>query len=90
MRVDLFHDRVYLLSPRGEIVDVPVGGTPLDFAYTAAFGLAHRTRDARVNGRILPLDSCRMARPWKSSPGRIRTPRVTGSRRLHALRKCRT
>ncbi len=56
MRVDLFHDRVYLLSPRGEIVDVPVGGTPLDFAYQLHSDLGHRTRGARVNGRIVPLD----------------------------------
>jgi GTP pyrophosphokinase len=56
MRVDLFHDRVYLLSPRGEIVDVPMGGTPLDFAYQLHSDLGHRTRGARVNGRIVPLD----------------------------------
>jgi GTP pyrophosphokinase len=56
MRVDLFHDRIYLLSPRGEIVDVPVGGTPLDFAYQLHSDLGHRTRGARVNGRIVPLD----------------------------------
>jgi GTP pyrophosphokinase len=56
MRVDLFNDRVYLLSPRGEIVDVPVGGTPLDFAYQLHSDLGHRTRGAKVNGRIVPLD----------------------------------
>ena len=56
MRVDLFHDRVYLLSPRGEIVDVPIGGTPLDFAYQLHSDLGHRTRGAKVNGRIVPLD----------------------------------
>jgi GTP pyrophosphokinase len=56
MRVDLFHDRVYALSPRGEIVDVPVGGTPLDFAYQLHSDLGHRTRGAKVNGRIVPLD----------------------------------
>jgi GTP pyrophosphokinase len=56
MRVDLFQDRVYVLSPRGEIVDVPVGGTPLDFAYQVHTDLGHRTRGAKVNGRIVPLD----------------------------------
>jgi GTP pyrophosphokinase len=56
MRVDLFHDRIYLLSPRGEIVDVPIGGTPLDFAYQLHSDLGHRTRGAKVNGRIVPLD----------------------------------
>jgi len=56
MRVDLFQDRVYVLSPRGEIVDVPVGGTPLDFAYQVHTDLGHRTRGAKVNGRMVPLD----------------------------------
>ncbi len=56
MRIDLFNDRVYVLSPRGEIVDVPVGGTPLDFAYTVHSDLGHRTRGAKVGGRIVPLD----------------------------------
>ncbi len=57
MRVDLFQDRIYVLSPKGEIIDVPVGGTPLDFAYQVHTDLGHRTRGAKVNGRMVPLDS---------------------------------
>jgi GTP pyrophosphokinase len=56
MRVDLFQDRVYVVSPKGEIVDVPVGGTPLDFAYQVHTDLGHRTRGAKVNGRMVTLD----------------------------------
>ena len=56
MRVDLFQDRIYVLSPKGEIIDVPVGGTPLDFAYQVHTDLGHRTRGAKVNGRMVPLD----------------------------------
>jgi GTP pyrophosphokinase len=56
VRADLFQDRVYVLSPKGEIVDVPVGGTPLDFAYQVHTDLGHRTRGAKVNGRMVPLD----------------------------------
>ncbi|MGO9992883.1 MAG: RelA/SpoT family protein [Steroidobacteraceae bacterium] len=56
MRVDLFQDRIYVVSPKGEIVDVPVGGTPLDFAYQVHTDLGHRTRGAKVNGRMVPLD----------------------------------
>jgi GTP pyrophosphokinase len=56
MRVDLFQDRIYVLSPKGEIVDVPVGGTPLDFAYQVHTDLGHRTRGAKVNGRMVALD----------------------------------
>ena len=57
MRVDLFQDRIYVLSPKGEIVDVPVGGTPLDFAYQVHTDLGHRTRGAKVNGRMVTLDT---------------------------------
>jgi GTP pyrophosphokinase len=56
MRVDLFQDRIYVLSPKGEIVDVPENGTPLDFAYQVHTDLGHRTRGAKVNGRIVALD----------------------------------
>ena len=56
MRVDLFQDRIYVVSPKGEIVDVPVGGTALDFAYQVHTDLGHRTRGAKVNGRIVALD----------------------------------
>ena len=56
MRVDLFQDRIYVVSPKGEIVDVPVGGTPLDFAYQVHTDLGHRTRGAKVNGRMVALN----------------------------------
>ncbi|HMK87853.1 MAG TPA: bifunctional (p)ppGpp synthetase/guanosine-3',5'-bis(diphosphate) 3'-pyrophosphohydrolase [Steroidobacteraceae bacterium] len=56
MRVELFQDRIYVFSPKGEIVDVPVGGTPLDFAYQVHTELGHRTRGAKVNGRMVALD----------------------------------
>jgi GTP pyrophosphokinase len=56
VRANLFQDRIYVISPKGEIVDVPVGGTPLDFAYQVHTDLGHRTRGAKVNGRMVPLD----------------------------------
>jgi GTP pyrophosphokinase len=56
VRVDLFQDRIYVVSPKGEIVDLPVGGTPLDFAYQVHTDLGHRTRGAKVNGRMVPLN----------------------------------
>ena len=55
VRAELFEDRVYALTPKGEVVDLPPGGTPLDFAYHVHTDLGHRTRGARVNGRIVPL-----------------------------------
>ncbi|CAN5226483.1 bifunctional (p)ppGpp synthetase/guanosine-3',5'-bis(diphosphate) 3'-pyrophosphohydrolase [soil metagenome] len=53
---ELVEDRIYLLTPRGEVVDVPQGGTVLDFAYHVHTEVGHRCRGAKVNGRIVPLD----------------------------------
>jgi GTP pyrophosphokinase len=55
MRSELFEDRVYALTPKGEVVDLPRGATPLDFAYSVHSSLGHRCRGAKVNGRIVPL-----------------------------------
>ncbi len=55
VRSELFEDRVYALTPKGEVVDLPHGSTPLDFAYHVHTNLGHRCRGARVNGRIVPL-----------------------------------
>ncbi len=51
----LFADRVYVLSPRGDVVELPAGATPLDFAYQLHTDLGHRCRGAKVNGRMVPL-----------------------------------
>jgi GTP pyrophosphokinase len=56
LQAEVFEDRVYSLSPRGEVVDLPRGATPLDFAYHVHTSLGHRCRGARVNGRMVPLD----------------------------------
>jgi GTP pyrophosphokinase len=52
---NLFEDRIYALTPKGEVIDLPRGATPLDFAYHVHTGLGHRCRGAKVNGRIVPL-----------------------------------
>ena len=56
LQAEIFEDRVYALSPRGEVVDLPRGATPLDFAYHVHTSLGHRCRGARVNNRMVPLD----------------------------------
>ncbi|MEP7246895.1 MAG: TGS domain-containing protein, partial [Gammaproteobacteria bacterium] len=56
MHSELFEDRVYALTPKGEVVDLPRGATPLDFAYHVHTDLGHRCRGAKINGRIVPLD----------------------------------
>lgn len=52
---ELFEDRVYVLTPQGDILDLPQGATPLDFAYAVHTEVGHRCRGARVDGRIVPL-----------------------------------
>lgn len=54
-RADLLEDRVYLLTPRGDVFDLPAGATVLDFAYHVHTDVGHRCRGAKVNGRIVPL-----------------------------------
>ena len=56
LQAEVFEDRVFALSPRGEVVDLPKGATPLDFAYQVHTNLGHRCRGARVNGRMVTLD----------------------------------
>ncbi|MBA3929630.1 MAG: GTP diphosphokinase [Xanthomonas sp.] len=53
---ELVEDRVYALTPKGEVVDLPQAGTVLDFAYHVHTMVGHRTRGAKVNGRIVPLN----------------------------------
>src|SRR5260221_3270483 len=57
MRSDVFEDRVYAFTPKGDIVDLPGGATPIDFAYHIHTDVGNRCRGARVNGQLVPLDS---------------------------------
>ena len=52
---DVFEDRVYALSPKGDVVELTANATPLDFAYHVHTQVGHRCRGAKVNGRIVPL-----------------------------------
>lgn len=53
---ELVEDRIYVLTPKGEVIDLPAGATPLDFAYHVHTEVGHRCRGAKVDGRIVPLD----------------------------------
>ncbi|HRQ23681.1 MAG TPA: TGS domain-containing protein, partial [Anaerolineales bacterium] len=55
MQTDVFRDRVYIFTPRGDIIDLPAGSTPIDFAYHVHTDIGHRCRGARVNGKLVPL-----------------------------------
>lgn len=55
VKTDLLIDQVFVYTPQGEIKDLPVGSTPLDFAYRIHTELGHRCIGAKVNGRLVPL-----------------------------------
>ena len=57
VRSEVFEDRVYALSPRGEVIELQKGSTPLDFAYHVHTDLGHRCRGAKVNGRMVALNT---------------------------------
>ena len=55
MKTDVLQDRVYAFTPRGDIIDLPAGCTPIDFAYHVHTDIGHRCRGARINGKLVPL-----------------------------------
>ncbi len=57
MKTDVFKDRVYVFTPRGDIIDLPAGSTPIDFAYHVHTTVGDRCRGAKVNNKLVPLDT---------------------------------
>ena len=56
MKSEVFQDRVYVYTPQGDIVDLPVGATPVDFAYHIHTDIGHRCRGAKVQGKLVSLN----------------------------------
>lgn len=56
MKTDVFQDRVYVFTPRGDIIDLPAGSTPIDFAYHLHTEVGNRCRGAKINGKLVTLD----------------------------------
>jgi GTP pyrophosphokinase len=56
LKTDVFQDRVYTFTPRGDIIDLPTGSTPIDFAYHIHTEVGHRCRGAKVDGKLVGLD----------------------------------
>ena len=56
VKADLFHDQVFVYTPKGEIKEMPTGATPIDFAYRVHTDLGHKCVGGKVNGRLVPLN----------------------------------
>jgi GTP pyrophosphokinase len=77
MKTDVFEDRVYVFTPKGQLIDLPMGATPIDFAYHIHTEIGHRCRGARVNDvwtkldhRLRTGDQVRIITGKRASPSR--------------------
>lgn len=56
LKIDFFRDRIFAITPKGAVMDLPMGATPVDFAYQIHTDVGNSCTGAKVNGKIVPLD----------------------------------
>lgn len=57
LKIDLFEDEVFVFTPKGDVKSLPAGSTPVDFAYSVHSDIGHRCTGAKVNGKLVPLNT---------------------------------
>lgn len=57
VKMDIFNDEVFVFTPKGDVIDLPAGSIPIDFAYRIHTDIGNRCVGARINGKIVPLES---------------------------------
>ncbi len=82
-RMAMYQDRIFAFTPKGELIQLPKGATPVDFAYAVHTDLGDQTVGAKINGRVMPLRTA--TRKWR--PGR--DPRFQGAAAAACLAELR-
>lgn len=57
LKIDLFEEEIFVFTPKGEVINLPMNATPIDFAYRVHTEIGHRCIGAKINGRIVPLEA---------------------------------
>ncbi len=103
LRFEIATDEVFVFTPKGDVINLPAGGTPVDFAYAVHTEVGHHTIGARVNGRLVSLESvlssgdvvevltskAANAGPSRDWLGFVKSPRARGKIRQYFMRERR-